>query len=208
MLIPLDTLRKRFKARPRGVLHVGANIGEEAESYYRNNVTKVIWIEGNHEIFPKLVDNVSKYQGHSEYLAIISDVEGPVRLNISNNASQSSSLLELGTHKIAHPEVHYTHQIEGDAVRVDTLVAKGFIDIADCDFLNVDLQGAELMALRSMGDLLKQFKWAYLEVNKEHLYENCPLVEDIDLYMLSYGFKRIVTEWAGNTGWGDALYSR
>lgn len=209
MLIPLDTLRKRFNVRPLGVLHLGANIGEEAEAYYRNNVTKVVWIEGNPELREQLEKNISKYQGQKAYIQCVGDENKDTVLHISNNASQSSSILRFGTHKIAHPEVYFVKDIPVTMRRIDDMFAPDeWGALKDVDFLNIDLQGAELMALRGMGDLLKQFKWAYLEVNKEHLYENCPLVEDIDLYMLSYGFKRIVTEWAGNTGWGDALYSR
>lgn len=209
MLIPLDTLRKRFNVRPRGALHIGANIGEEAEAYYRNNITKVIWIEGNPDLREQLEKNISKYQGQKCYIQCVGDENKDTVLHISNNASQSSSVLDLGTHKTAHPEVHFIKDIPVRMSRIDDMFAPDeWGALKDVDFLNIDLQGAELMALRGMGDLLKQFKWAYLEVNKEHLYENCPLVEDIDLYMLSYGFRRVVTEWAGNTGWGDALYSR
>jgi hypothetical protein len=60
--------------------------------------------------------------------------------------------------------------------------------------------------LRGMGDILHQFKWAYLEVNQQELYKGCALVEDIDMYMIGYGFRRAETKWCGNTGWGDALY--
>jgi hypothetical protein len=73
------------------------------------------------------------------------------------------------------------------------------------DFLNIDLQGAELKALKGMGEVLRQFKWAYLEVNKAELYKGCALVEDIDMYLLGYGFKRVETKWTG-ADWGDALY--
>jgi len=191
------------------VLHIGANVGEEAESYYRNNVTKVIWIEGNHELREQLEKNISKYQGQKAYIQCVGDEDKDTVLHISNNASQSSSVFDLGTHKTAHPEVHFIKDIPVRMRRIDDMFASDeWGALKDVDFLNIDLQGAELMALRGMGNLLKQFKWAYLEVNKEHLYENCPLVEDIDLYMLSYGFRRVVTEWAGNTGWGDACYSR
>jgi hypothetical protein len=60
--------------------------------------------------------------------------------------------------------------------------------------------------LKGMGDTLRQFRGAYLEVNKEELYTGCALVQQIDFYMLGYGFKRVETKWCGNTGWGDALY--
>jgi hypothetical protein len=46
------------------------------------------------------------------------------------------------------------------------------------------------------------------EVNVEELYEGCCLIEELDSYMKSYGFERIITDmWDdGAVGWGDALY--
>lgn len=207
MLIPLDTLRKRFNVRPRGALHLGANIGEEAEAYYRNHVTKVIWIEGNPELREQLEKNISKYQGQKCYIQCVGDENKDTVLHISNNASQSSSVLDLGTHKTAHPEVHFIKDIPVKMRRIDDMFASEWGDLENVDFLNVDLQGAELMALRGMGDLIKQFKWAYLEVNRAPLYVGCPMVEEIDEYMADFGFKRIITEWT-SASWGDACYSR
>jgi hypothetical protein len=45
------------------------------------------------------------------------------------------------------------------------------------------------------------------EINKEEMYEGCVLVEDLDKFLLNYGFKRMVTYWQqdGET-WGDGLY--
>ena len=74
------------------------------------------------------------------------------------------------------------------------------------DFLNIDLQGCERFALKGMGDILYNFKWAYLEVNAKEVYKGCALVGEIDEYLLGFGFKRVETKWCGNTGWGDALY--
>ena len=59
-----------------------------------------------------------------------------------------------------------------------------------------------------MGNLLKHFKWAYIEVNKTHLYKDCPLIGDIDSYMGNFGFTRVDVKWCGNFGWGDAIYIR
>jgi FkbM family methyltransferase len=204
MLIDFKQLFPKYNIKPKGVLHVGANVGEEAPVYDELGIKDVVWIEGNPDIIPKLIENTSKYK-HGVVLACIGDVEGEeVTFNISNNGSQSSSILELGTHKIAHPEVYYTESFKTKTRRLDVLF--GEIGIGEIDFINIDLQGAELKALRGMGDLLKQFKWAYLEVNKAELYKGCALVEDIDMYLLGFGFKRVETRWCGNTGWGDALY--
>lgn len=202
MLIDFRQLFPRHNIKPQGVLHIGANVGEEAPVYNELGINNVIWIEGNPDIFHKLNSNVAPYRHHT-YCAIIGDENGKeVNFHISNNASQSSSILELGTHKIVHPEVHYVKDIKGVTKRIDDM----FSHLDGYDFLNIDLQGAELMALRGMGELLHGFKWAYLEVNKAYLYEGCPLVEDLDLFLLGFGFKRVETSWAGNTNWGDALW--
>lgn len=205
MLIDFRQLFPRYDIKPKGVLHVGANVGEEAPVYDELGIKDVVWIEANPEIFDRLVVNISPYPKQVAYNYCIGDEHGKaVIFHISNNASQSSSVLELGTHKIAHPEVSYVKDIPLVMKRIDVLMEGGIYP--DLDFLNIDLQGAELKALRGMGNLLHQFKWAYLEVNKEELYKGCALVEDIDMYMLGFGFRRVETRWCGNTGWGDALY--
>jgi hypothetical protein len=43
------------------------------------------------------------------------------------------------------------------------------------------------------------------EVNRDEVYENCCMVDEIDNFLLPYGLRRVETDWAGNT-WGDALY--
>lgn len=206
MLIDFRKLWPKWNIKPNGVLHIGANIGEEAPVYNELGVQKVIWIEGNPDLMMRLENNIKPYPLQVAMNYLIGDEEGKeVNFHISNNASQSSSVLELGTHKVVHPEVHYVKDIPMTMHRIDVIFKNaGAFD--SLDFLNIDLQGAELMALKGMGEMLKQFKWCYLEVNKAHLYEGCPLIEDLDIYLLGFGFKRVETSWAGNTNWGDALW--
>lgn len=212
MLIDFRQLFPKYNIKPKGVLHVGANVGEEAPVYNELGIDRVVWIEGNKEICNKLKDNIYKYPGQIAFNFCVGDENKDTVLHISNNGSQSSSVLDLGTHVIAHPEVKFTHDQEVTMVRIETvfkptgLKSDKEFNIIDCDFLNMDIQGAELKALKGMGDLLHQFKWAYLEVNKEELYKGCPMVEDLDMYLLGFGFRRVETRWCGNTGWGDALY--
>lgn len=206
MLIPFKDIVRKY-GKPNGVLHLGANIGEEAQAYHENGVGKVIWFEGNPELYETLNANISKYPGQGAYNHCVGDYDGETVLHISNNGSQSSSVLELGTHKTAHPEVYYVKDVLVKINRIDSLFPWG-IDgsLSGLDFLNIDLQGYELQALKGMGKILEYFKYAYLEVNKEELYKGCALIGEIDAYMKSFGFKRVETKWAGNTGWGDALY--
>jgi len=208
MLIDFRELFPRWDIKPTGVLHIGANIGEEAPVYNELGIKKVIWIEGNPELRARLEANIAPYPGQKAYIQCVGDKDEDTVLHISNNGSQSSSVLELGTHKTAHPEVHYVKDIAVKIRRLDGLFAgDGWGDLNGVDFLNCDLQGFEMQALKGLGELLKQFNHVYLEVNKEPLYIGCSLIDSIDLYLLSYGFIRRETKWTG-AGWGDAYYSR
>lgn len=207
MLIDFRELFPKYGIRPKGVLHVGANRGEEFPVYMELGIKKQIWVEAYKPVFEQLKNTVQSNPESICWNACVADENGEkVIFNVSNNGSQSSSILELGTHLTAHPEVHYINKIEMETVRIDKLFQNQFVDVNNYDFLNIDLQGAELKALKGMGKLLHGFNWAYLEVNKEELYKGCALVEDIDYFLGSFGFSRVETKWCGNTGWGDALY--
>ena len=43
------------------------------------------------------------------------------------------------------------------------------------------------------------------EVNRDEVYKNCARVEQLDEFLLTYGFERVETTWDGET-WGDAFY--
>jgi len=216
MLIDFRELFPRWNIHPKGVLHVGANVGEEAPVYLELGIKNQIWIEGNPLIFLQLKKNIANNPFAKAFNYCVSDKREEVIFHISNNGSQSSSILELGTHKIAHPEVNYILDVPMDAYPLkEILMACTYQNPSTrqyeggfmlCDFLNIDLQGAELKALKGLDEYLDNFKWAYLEVNKEELYKGCALVGEIDEYLAGFGFKRVETKWCGNTGWGDALY--
>jgi FkbM family methyltransferase len=202
MLIPFDTLFPKYNLTFKGVLHIGANVGEERFMYDKLGIKKQIWIEGNPEIFLKLKKNISHNPHATALNYIIGDENKETILHISNNGSQSSSVLDLGTHKIQHPDVEYINHIIGTMVRIESLD----LDLTDVDLLNIDLQGFEYQALRGMEGLLKQFKACYLEVNKADVYKGCKQIDSMDLFMVSHRFRRVETKWVGN--WGDALYIR
>ena len=88
---------------------------------------------------------------------------------------------------------------------MNTLLSENNINVNDYDFLNIDIQGAELLALKGFGDLLNNIKYIYTEINTNTLYKDCALVSEIDEYLFKYGFKRVETLMT-EFEWGDALY--
>ncbi len=205
MLIPFDSLTKKYRFQPQGVLHVGASEGQEAGAYYQLKVNRVVWIEAIDSVYLRLKQNIRKYPNQEAILACISDTHGEkVKFNVANNGAQSSSLLEFGTHLQVHPEVKFDYSITRTTSRLDQMD----YDFSGLDFLNIDLQGAELMALEGMGDLLDQFDFAYLEVNWAKLYKGCPLIREVQEFMKSKGFQFKEAKQSGSHGWGDAFWMR
>lgn len=206
MLIPFTDLQRKHKIQPKGVLHIGANIGEEIPEYHKIGIKKMIFIEANPNIFQVLQKKASRFPDIECHNVCVSDVDDQeVIFHIANNGGQSSSFLELGTHIEMHPDVKYIKDIKMKTVRVDSLLPD--ID-KDIDFLNIDLQGAEGHALRGMGDILNQFKYLYLECNITEVYKGCMQLPEMDEYLLDFGFHRVEVFFPGNCTWGDCFYTK
>jgi FkbM family methyltransferase len=207
MLIPFKELFKKYDIKPAGILHLGGNTGQEADAYEELGIKKVVWVEAIPSVFEELKKNVAKYPNHLCINACVSNInDQEVTFNISNNDAQSSSFLDLGYHTTAHPEVHYIEQIKMKTKRVDSFIT--FWRQSGDWLLNADLQGAELLAFKGLGEVMKHIKWIYTEINSKETYKGCSLVGEVDEYLGKFGFKRVETApFVGNC-WSDALYIR
>ncbi len=202
MLIPLHTLVRKYNIQFKGILHVGAHECEELNDYERYiQRNKILWVEalpGKVEICKQKYPNVLIEN------AIVSDVVENVRFNVSNNG-QSSSILDFGLHSTFHPHVHYVTSFEGETKLLKDIICKYDIDY---NFLNFDIQGAELKALKGMEEYLPKVDYLYTEVNSDYVYKDCALITELDEYLLPFGLVRVETKWCGDYRWGDAFYIR
>ena len=127
---------------------------------------------------------------------------------IVTNNFQSSSILELQEHKKEHPQVVETGRQRQFTMRLDTMIDQKILPVDKRhNFLNLDIQGAELLALRGMGKHLDTFDYVYTEVNTKHLYRGCALLGEMDKFLSEKGFIRKELSMTGH-GWGDAFYVR
>ena len=90
---------------------------------------------------------------------------------------------------------------------MDTFVKENNVDMSRYNFLNIDIQGAEYLALKGFEENLKYIDYLYLEVNQKELYKNCILLPELDKYLLDKGFKRVELDMT-RYGWGDGFYMR
>ena len=205
MLISLEYMCQKYNFKPKGVLHVGAHLGEEAVDYKKMGIEKVVWVEGNEDLIPQLTNNLSTYDNQIILNYLVSNVDDEeYDFKISNNG-QSSSILEMDKHLHYYPQINFVETKKIKSKRIDSIIKEHDIKIEDYDFLNLDIQGAELLALEGMGETLKPFKYIYTEVNTGELYKGCAKITEIDSFLEGYGFERVETKITPKE-WGDALY--
>lgn len=206
MLIPYSTVVEvcnKNNINIRGILHLGAHECEELHTYVSNGVRpdRVVWIEGNKDLYDKMVGHGVPNMIH----AVVDEESGrEVNFNITNNG-QSSSILELGTHSTHYPDIYFTHSVKSVTKTLKDVAKESIIDFSKLNFWNLDIQGAELRALKGAGELLNFVDALYLEVNTEKVYKECALMSEIDEYVRPLGFHRVITNMT-TCGWGDALY--
>jgi FkbM family methyltransferase len=201
-LSEIDFLLKKFKVEIKGILHVGAHECEELDLYSKyTNINNIIWVEA----LPYLVEqNLKKNPNLKIINAVVSNTDGQmVDFNITNNI-KSSSMLDLKYHKEIHPNVEITDTITLKSKTIQKLYLENNIKKDDNNFLVLDIQGAELLALKGMGDILDNIEAIYIEVNEKELYEGCCTLTELDnfLFDLNYDRKYLMTL----NGYGNAFY--
>jgi FkbM family methyltransferase len=198
MLIPnIFELFPNYKPQ-KGVLHVGAHKCEEEPLYHSlgMNDNNILWIEANEDL---------KNNKKNFVQAVISDTDDEIVDFMITNNLESSSILNFKTHAYEHPQVKEVSRRKLKTTTLNTLFAKNNIRYDTFDFINIDIQGAELKALKGASKILPHIRCIYAEVNEKELYENCAFVHEIDQFLSQYAFKRVHTVMTG-AGWGDAFY--
>ena len=188
----------------KGILHIGAHMCEERALYNTINIgdNDTLWIEAIGEIVgyvKKINENINIVQ------AVITDNDDEELSFMITNNKESSSIFNFGTHAIEHPQVFEIERRRLKSITLNTLFERNNIPRDRYDFINIDIQGAELKALKGAARILPHIKAIYAEVNEKMLYEGTWLLPELDEYLATFNFKRVITNMTRH-GWGDALY--
>lgn len=205
MLMSLPDLHRIYNFQVTGILHLGAHLAEEAEIYKEVfGDVPVWWVEANPRTVPKIKRKLRNFRNQEVIHALVykeDDVD--LEFNVTNLDGMSSSILQFGTHTSFSPEIKFVETVKLPTSKVDSLVERHSIE---ANFLNMDLQGAEMMALLGAPKFLTTVNYILTEVNDKEVYIDCAKVKELDKFLKP--FKRVKTSWVGDQGWGDALYVR
>jgi FkbM family methyltransferase len=193
-----------FLSDVSGVIHVGANVGQERRLYDRLGL-QVIWVEPIPAVFKKLQDNIRRFPRQRAFQTLLTDTDGKVfQLKITNNGGASSSILDLAEHRSLWPFVRQVDKLQLEGVTLSTLIQREHIELGQYQALVLDTQGSELLVLRGAQDLLKHFRYIKTEAPNFEAYRGCCKVDDLTSYLGAYGFREIRrARFAGRAGVGD-----
>lgn len=188
----------------QSLAHLGANQAQDRETYIKNGVSKILWIEA----LPTLVDFLNqKLRGTDDLVlqGVLSDVTGEtVQFNVASNSGMSSSIFEFEEHTKQYPSIQMIGSLNLTTTTLEDLLTASSV-VFDYDMAVLDLQGAELKALMGASSLIKRCSAVICEVSCIELYKGAPRESDIDSFMESNGFRKTMSSYT-QYGWGEALY--
>jgi FkbM family methyltransferase len=205
MMLDLVKMYEKYQIPKKGVIHVGAHEGGEIKFYQKLGIPKVVFVEANPEVYERLKEAVGHLDGVQTVCCAIGDKIGKASLHVTS-MDQSSSILPLKYHRVVYPDITEVACIEVECNTLDNLLVDLKLHPCNFNFVNIDIQGAELLAFRGAEYLLRKYIQAInTEVNYKEMYESCALKSDIDNFLGQFGFvcRETVTP---HPTWGDALY--
>ena len=203
MLIKLSTLINKYKLEINGISHFGAHLGQEVEDYKKAEVKHINLFEPQKTIFEELIKKFKKDKNVSLYNFGLGSEKNTVNLNLApGNDGLSASILKPEDHKSYYPNIKFEGIEEIEIRTYDEL------ELKDVNFLNIDIQGYEIEALKGcVGVLENEIDYIFIEVSRKPLYKDSALVGQIDSFLNSYNFIRVQTKWASSkVPWADSFY--
>ena len=202
----------RFLRTVRGVVHVGANVGQERELYERHGLD-VLWIEPIPDVFAALAANIARYPRQRALECLVTDRDdAPYEFNVANNGGESSSILALKEHRDVWPKVDFTKTITLRSSTLATLLARERIDPQHYDALVMDTQGSELLVLQGAEPVLEHFRFIKTEVPDFEAYAGCAQLEDIERFLQARGYAELMRHRfatrAGGGSYFDVVYGK
>lgn len=205
MILDIRQLFHDFRITPKGVIHIGAHEGQELPIYLAMGFNRILFVEANPNVFIRLQANVAAFPQVKAVQCAISERNGTEVLHVTN-FDASSSILPLKRHLDIYPSIQEEAQVAVTCRTLDLLLHEIHEPADQYNFINIDIQGAEVRALSGAIATLKHIDAINSEVNFEELYAGGALIHDLDAFLASQSFHRVAASTPHHPSWGDAFY--
>ncbi|MBO0129191.1 FkbM family methyltransferase [Agrobacterium burrii] len=206
--------QRRLVPKPSIILDVGAHHGHSTIEYLDAFPSaRVFAFEPDEANNRRAVELLRPYGDRVRLSRLgLAEHAGKASLHI-NSHDGTHSLLPIGDMSYWHGQASEIEKVDIETTTLDRLAASERWD--HIDILKMDIQGAELAALKGGAGLLAAgaIDLLCLEVEFEHLYEGQPLFWDIAAYLNSLGYRLYrVYDWqyglnrSNELCWADAIF--
>jgi FkbM family methyltransferase len=177
---------------------------ESVELSKRYTNAKIYAFEANPKSYEICLENSKDYPSISVINKAVNDYDGTCKfypmdkektVTIWEDGNQGASSLYLANGDYDHIEKYVQYEIEIPCTRIDTFCKENNVDHIDVVWM--DLQGAELKALESMGNLLDTVEVIHTELEVNPIYEGQCLFSDVNEFLCDRGFE---LEWGYTDG--------
>jgi FkbM family methyltransferase len=193
--IEAETQRMRWildsqRISPSGVIYAGANVGEHVPVFRALGFKRILAIEPNPDAFARLQENVGKAEDVRCVNAAVSDHEGTIPFYAIPAIPTLNSILPLDKEFWQH---QFGVSID-DIVKASHVPAKtldSLIDGRDEAFnvLYMNIQGAELLALKGAIRCLAKVDAVFTEVNFHARYTGSTTFSELDSFLRGAGME-------------------
>ncbi len=182
---------KDFLQGRKGIMHVGANLGQERDNYRKHGLS-VAWFEPIPDVFRRLSENISGYPRQSAFNYLLADQDGlPITLNVASNDGASSSIFALQKHKEIWSDIDFVSTVNCTSVTLPTVMKKEGMSFNDFDTLIMDTQGSELLILKGAESILNHFTYIKTEAADFESYKGGCVLSELTDWLAGRGFKQV-----------------
>ncbi|MGC9527237.1 MAG: FkbM family methyltransferase, partial [Limnospira sp.] len=187
MKLKLQQIFESHKITPRGIVYVGAGDGRSLKRFANFEAAKILLIEANPETCERLTITLGDQQNIQIVPMAIATENGSATLHITNIESHSSTLNFTG-YKTLYPNLIETHKITIEKRNLDTLLSELNLSPEDFNILFLDIQGAELNALKGASQLLDHIDAIYTTTSEEQLFQKGATLEQVNAFLNEHYF--------------------
>lgn len=174
---------------------------ESVEFAKKYKDSRIFAFEANPKSYQVCLNNSKDYPSIEVINQAVNDYDGSCKfypmdkertVTTWEDGNQGASSLYRANGAYDHIEKYVQYEIEVPCTRIDTFCEKNNID--HIDIVWMDLQGAELKALKSMGKILDTVQIIHTELEINPMYDGQCLFSDVNDFLTNNGF---------DLEWGD-----
>ena len=203
------------KNKPYVIFDIGSRDCEQSIEFYKTFPNaKIYAFECNPNTLNLCEENIIPYQDRITLIkGAVCDYDGSITFYPINQEKTTTTWQDgnPGASSLFKSNGTYTHEtyVQDEIItnchRLDTIMNEH--NIPCVDIIWMDLQGAELLALKGLGDKLTSLEYVYTEVSHKEMYTGQVMYKELNDYMIKNNFS--VLNNLSLAGWQeDVVYKK